>query len=530
LAKAEDKMKICTVAEMQQLDQTAMETYAIPETILMENAGLATCNIIAERFEIQKNHFLVVCGSGNNGGDGLVIARKLYSNGASVCLALLASPAKFKSAAQINFKIIEKLGIPIYNITEREQLREPLKNADIIIDAIFGTGLQRKVEGLYSDIIHSINQSSLPCISVDIPSGINGNTGEIMGTAIEANITITYGQPKLGNLFYPGNKNGGKLYVTHISFPPELYDKPELKSELNMPAALNGRDQNGHKGSFSKALFIAGSAHYFGAPYFSAFSFLKSGGGMSYLASVDAVIQSVASHAPEIIMLSQITNNEQAISSKNLNALLTKAQEMDFIVIGPGISLADDTKALILNFVKELNKPLLIDGDGLTAFIDHFHVLANRRAPTILTPHEGEFSRLIQKSTAEIKKDRIKLLKEFSEQTNSFVVLKGSRTLICQPTEEIYINITGNSGMATAGSGDVLCGIIAAMAAHTDSLTEALKSAVFLHGLSGDLAAKELGEHGITASDLIDFTPLAIRHFTENEEKIRAAYFPIVIP
>lgn len=268
-------MKISHVSEMRALDSQAVKKYGIKEELLMENAGLAAFNVIMNEIGIKNKVFTIFCGGGNNGGDGLMVARKIHSQGGYVKVFLLSDPSKFKGAAKLNMDIAKKLKLDLINLNMQIEAIQYIRSCDAIIDAIFGTGLDRSIEGKYDEIITLINQSGRPVYSLDIPSGINGDTGKILGNAVSAHQTITFGLPKLGNILYPGFEKGGKLSVTHISFPPELYNQKKLKIEINDPVKLPPRLIDTHKGDCGKVLFIAGSSLYLGAPYFAAESFLS---------------------------------------------------------------------------------------------------------------------------------------------------------------------------------------------------------------------------------------------------------------
>jgi NAD(P)H-hydrate epimerase len=267
-----DDMKVCSVEDMKRLDETTIKKYGIPSETLMENAGDATYSIISEMFGVDNRSFLVFCGSGNNGGDGLVITRKLHSNGGEVEAILLENADNFKGAAKTNFTMASKIGISIKKIGDLKEVREKIDGSDAIVDAIFGTGLTRDVEGRYYKVIELINHSGKPVFSVDIPSGVNGNNGKVLGIAIRADYTVTFGLPKIGNVLYPGYEYCGELIVSHISFPPSIYEK--IKYETNDPIRIPDRKEDGHKGDFGDTLFVAGAAGYYGAPYFSAMSFM----------------------------------------------------------------------------------------------------------------------------------------------------------------------------------------------------------------------------------------------------------------
>ncbi len=504
-------MKISTVNEMREMDRSAIEKYGIKDELLMENAGEAASFVILKEFGIKGNKFVAFCGIGNNGGDGFVIARKIHSNGGEIKVLILGDRSKFKGAAKINLDIISRLPIEIREVESIESIETELLNCDAIIDAIFGTGLSRDVEGIYHDVIQLINKSGKTVFSVDIPSGVQGNTGKIMGTAVKADFTTTFGLPKAGSMLYPGYEVCGKLYVSHISFPPALYSSDMLKIETNHPLPLPPKDKNGHKGDFGEVLFIAGAASYFGAPYFSALSFLKAGGGYSRLATPRSMTPFLASKGSEIVFIPQKETPSGSISIESRDSLLELSEKMDMVVLGPGLSLEEETQKLAQKLAQEINKPLLIDGDGITALSNNLEIIRKRKALTILTPHLGEMARLTKLSVPEIDTNKIDILQRTSKELNAIIVLKGAHSLIGYPDESIFINLSGNPGMATAGSGDVLTGTIAAMFGLGLSVEEAVKKGVFIHGFSGDLAAEDQGEDGITAQDILDYLPLAMK-------------------
>ncbi len=503
-------MKIASVEEMRAMDRHCIEKLGIAEEILMENAALASVSLIRNDIGISGKKFVIFCGTGNNGGDGLAVARLLHSGGGKVKVFLLGDKDKFKGAARANKAIIKKLPVEVLPLTD-VAAKKDAAHSDLIIDAIFGTGLDRPVAGLAANVIGLINKSKKKVLSLDIPSGVNGNTGEIMGTAVKADYTVTFGLPKIGNMLYPGYDLCGKLYVTHISFPPSLIEKDDLKIATNDYVPLPKRAAQAHKGSVGDVLFIAGAASYYGAPYFAAMSFMKSGGGYARLAAPKSMIGKLAVKGREIVYLPQEETAAKSIALSNKKKLMEAAAKADMVVIGPGLSLDEETTQLARELAAEIKKPLLIDGDGLTAIAEDIGILQKRKAPTILTPHPGEMARLTGKSVAEIDKDEIKVLREAAENLNSIIVLKGAHSLVGYPEGNVFINLSGNAGMASAGSGDVLTGCIAAMYGLGLKPQEATRKGVFLHGLAGDLATAKKGEDGITAKDIMEYLPLALK-------------------
>lgn len=523
-------MKVTTVAEMRAMDRRAMEDFSIPEEILMENAGLASFSVLSREVGISRQKCAIVCGTGNNGGDGLVVARCLHANGAEVSVFLAGDANRFMGAAKKNFDIIRRFPVDILRIETAASIKQEIMESGIIVDALLGTGLDREVSDLYRDLILLINESGKKILSLDIPSGINGDTGEIMGAAVKADYTVAYGLPKIGNVLYPGYGHCGKLYVTHISFPSLMHDNASLKIQTNAPITLPARPRDAHKGSMGKALFIAGSANYYGAPYFSALSFLKAGGGYVYLAAPGSLTPFIAQKGSEIVFMPQEETSAGSISLTKKGQLLDLSEKTDMVIIGPGLSLEDETQQLVRELTTYINKPLLIDGDGISALTEDLDLIKQRKAPTILTPHLGEMARLTGKTMPYISSHKIKVLQEAAGELGAILAMKGAHSLIGTPDARVFINLSGNPGMATAGSGDVLTGAIAAMFGLGLPIEEAVRKGVFIHGLAGDLAADDKGEDGITASDILEYLPPALKYDREGiKEPFRGRYeIPVI--
>jgi NAD(P)H-hydrate epimerase len=513
-------MKVAKVDEMKDLDRLATEEFGISADLLMENAGQAVYFVILQELGIRNNKFVVFCGGGNNGGDGLVVARKIHSNGGEVKVFLLDDEAKFKGAAKKNFEIVSRMPIEMSRVNSINAVEAELLDCDAIVDAIFGTGLVRKVSGIYKDVIQLINDSQSIVFSVDIPSGINGDTGEVMGVAVEADYTVTFGLPKLGNMHLPGYEHCGKLYVSHISFPPALYNSDSIKVAINNPVEFPERARDTHKGSYGKTLFIAGSSSYLGAPYFSALSFLKAGGGLSYLATPKSISPFIASKGSEIVFVPQKETSSGSLAMENKDGLLKFSQTVDMVVLGPGLSLAKETQELVRELTPRIGKPLLIDGDGITAIAEDLGKIKRRKAPTILTPHLGEMSRITKLEVGEINTNKIDVLQRTAKELSAIIILKGAHSYIGYPDGTVFISVSGNSGMATAGSGDILTGTIAAMYGLGLALEDAVRMGVFIHGFSGDVAAVDKGEDGITAQDILDYLPETMKLYRDNFAEI----------
>ncbi len=504
-------MNVSTVKQMRAMDRAAIEQYGIAEELLMENAGQAACAALQDMTPVAGRRVLIFCGLGNNGGDGLVLARKLHSLAAEVRVYLLGDPARFNGAARLNLDIVRRLPLNMDQLVDCDSLADELVRCDTVVDAIFGTGLSREISGLQGQVIERINNSGKPVLSLDIPSGVAGDTGQVLGAAIRATATVTFGLPKIGNLLYPGFALGGRLHVSHLSFPTALTEDEQLQVAINNPPPLPPRDATGHKGSFGQALFIAGAAGYLGAPRFAALSFLKAGGGYSRLAAPEAIVPFLAMQGGEIVFVPQQPTPSGSIALSNHESLLELATSQDFVVIGPGLSLDPQSQQLVRELTATIDRPLLVDGDGLSALCAEPEILQQRSAPTVLTPHLGEMARLTGCSIAEIEQDKIGVLQQTASRLQAVIVLKGPHSLIGTPDGRVFINLSGNSGMGAAGTGDVLTGTIAAAYCLGLPLVEAVCKGVLLHGLAGDLAAENLGEDGMTAGDILDYLPRALQ-------------------
>ncbi len=518
-------MKVSQVSEMRNLDRKAIEEYGITQEILMENAGQAVYFAILKEFGIKNKNFVTFCGVGHNGGDGLVVTRKIYSNGGKVTVFILGDSSKFQGAAKQNFDIVNKLQIEVINLQDVSLATEKINKSDAIVDAIFGTGLNREVQGKHKDLIDMINASHKTVFSVDIPSGIHGDSGQALGTAVKADYTTTFGLAKTGNLLYPGFNYVGKLYVTHISFPPIMQNSDHLKIATNDVKPIPARSKDTHKGSYGKVLFIAGSSNYLGAPYFAAMSFLKAGGGLSYLATPANLAAFIGNKGSEIVFIPQKHTPSGSISLENKQQLLSFSENVDMVVIGPGLSLDNETQILVRDLCAEIKKPLLIDGDGITAVANDWDCIKKREAPTILTPHLGEMARIVGQNIEDITNNKFQILQNTTHELNATIVLKGAHSLIGYPDKNVFINLSGNPGMATAGSGDVLTGTIAAMFGLGLTIDDAVQMGVFMHGFAGDIAANEKGEDGLIASDIMNQLPAALKIYREEFNSVVEDYY-----
>ena len=522
---AQDRaMKVCSLHEMQDINRRAIAELGMSEAIVMENAGLAAFDVLQHHGNGACKRVVILCGTGNTGGAGLVAARRLHASDAHVKVFILGDPSRMHELSRTNLELASRCGVAWQRYDGAETLRRALHGCDTVVDALLGPDLQRDVTGEEAEAITVINRARCSILSLDVPSGVCGDTGQVRGLAIEADMTLAFGLPKRGNVMPPGASRCGRLFVSYLTYPPQLRSTPELAVELVRPAPLPPRSPHGHKGSFGDTVFVAGAANYFGAPSFAAMACLRAGGGYARLACPRSIAPSLASLAPEVVFVPQAETDSGSLARDNLTELLSLANQADFVVVGPGLSLHPETLQLVRELAQGITRPLLIDGDGLTAIAEHPELIRERAALTVVTPHPGEMGRLLGLPTRDILADPIGAALRGATQLQADVVLKGAHTVVAQPNGRASINTTGNDGMGTAGSGDVLTGTIAAMHGLGLPFHDAVATGVFLHGLAGDLAKQELGADGMTARDILAHLPDAVRQHRERYEELITRY------
>lgn len=511
-------MRVVTGTEMKDIDRRAIEDHKIDGLTLMENAGKA----VAQRANavlagLGTGSALVVAGPGNNGGDGFVAAHHLSEIGHSVQVLVFGDEDDFKGNAAANLAKLKAIVTPVFNPDEAA-LRDAAEHAEVIIDALFGTGFKGKVPEPMKKVICAVNCSEAYVVAVDIPSGVESDTGQIGGAVVEAEETVTFGLPKLGCVLYPGAAFTGELTTVDIGFPQEITGEAghiSIPSRKEMAALLPPRGPESFKQSVGRVLVVAGSAGMSGAAVMCALSALRAGAGIVTLAAPGSLIDILAIKLTEVMTVSLPETLERTLAVESANEVLEMVKDFDLLVLGPGLSGSIETFEAVRRIAGEAPVPLVMDADGLNALTGIPEVLAGRNNETIITPHPGELARLIGGDAKSIQKDRLKAAGEAVEKTDAVVVLKGARTVVAAHDKMISVNMTGNPGMATAGAGDVLAGMIGGLwAQHMDSFNTAVLG-VYLHGLAGDLAAGELTEYNLTATDLIEYMPDAFRAVME---------------
>lgn len=505
--------------EMESIDKAASEKYAIPSTILMENAGIAIAQKILEIITDKSKSIGVLVGPGNNGGDGLVIARYLQRCKISIQVYLFAPKEKFKGDALLNLEIAEKYKIPMKFIKNEDmweiEKSNVLKNC-YLIDSLFGTGMKDEPRPFFKKVIENLNavdQSHI--ISVDVPSGLICEFDIQNKTILKANSTIAVSLPKAGMLDYPGKSYIGDLHIVDIGFPVDLTHNPAIQSKLinrkSIQSILPKRKKDGHKGSFGRLLVIAGSNQYSGASVLTVKSALKSGLGLVTLSSSKSSCDVLRNHLPEAITLELCDYSVEDSALKNFKLLEDKLNQYSAIIFGPGIGLNDETFNLLKLLLENYKGKLLIDADGLNHLSHCLDYLNTSEADIVLTPHIKEMARLVHCSVEELLSKKVSIARGFAKKYNIHLVLKSAVTLTASPDNTIYFNSTGNEGMATGGSGDVLSGLIGGLMAQGLSVLNSSISGVFIHGFAGDFAKEKLSSHSMTASDIIENFHLAFK-------------------
>lgn len=508
-------LKIVSTAQMREIDAKSINKRKVPEIILMENAGLMAMRFLEELLGgLDGKRVGVFCGGGNNGGDGLVLARHLHLNGVKTDVYLLAKKKSLKNSAKTNMQILVGMGINVEEILSDAALAKretPMRHAHALVDAILGTGLNSPIKGVYKTAVEKINEWKNFCLAVDIPTGISSDKGAIYEPHIHADATITFGFPKTGMVFYPALASVGRLKTVNVSFPPPVLEESPCDAYMldrewvlgKMPA----RPPDAHKGNFGHAVVTGGSTGMGGALGLAAFAVLKTGAGLVTVAVPKSLSLQFELGVKEVMSYhlgSDLGKPENAI------AISEFCRDKSALLIGPGMKRGANLTELVAKLVESVKIPIVIDADGLNNLAPKKEILKKAFAPVIVTPHPGEMSRLTGETTARINEDRLGAAKKFSAQYRCITVLKGARTVIASPDGVAYVNPTGNQNLATGGTGDVLSGMIAGFLAQGLAPLDASAVSVFIHGLTADLYTEAENFCSMTASDLLKYLPRAI--------------------
>jgi ADP-dependent NAD(P)H-hydrate dehydratase / NAD(P)H-hydrate epimerase len=484
-------MKILSSEAMQAYDRKTIEEFGLPGAVLMEAAGARVAEFVRARLP-DLSKVVVIAGPGNNGGDGMVIARLLSKAGYKVSLWSTVRPGAYRGEAAVFEKYLIKTEFPLQRLNSSEELelfKLDLKNADLLIDALLGTGINREVEGLVADILEAVNSSGVPVLAVDIPSGINADNGAVMGNAIRARWTLTFAFPKLGLLLQPGASLAGEIIVGEIYVPAQL--AAEIKVELLTPSLIRNlmppRPPDAHKGSLGRTMIIAGSPGMTGAAVLTAESALRGGSGLVYLAAPESVCPVLESKLVEVIIIPLPESSPGIISPDAADLVIAKTKECDALAIGPGLDTGEETAELINRLVQLSPVPLVLDAGALTALGQSMNMLRSARFIPVVTPHPGEMARLAGVSAKQVQSSRLEIALKNANFWNCNIILKGANSVIATPAGDAAINPTGSVTLATAGSGDLLTGLITSLIAQGISPERAAMAGAYIHGLAGDL-------------------------------------------
>jgi ADP-dependent NAD(P)H-hydrate dehydratase / NAD(P)H-hydrate epimerase len=505
-------MKIVTAAEMRTIDRATSERFGVPSLTLMENAGAAVAEHVLAQYPAAKK-IVVYCGKGNNGGDGFVAARRLHESGKAVQVILLADPAELRGDAAAMYAKLPLAAIIIHSAQDLKTDREQL-SGDLYLDAILGTGFKPPVSGFYADAIEIMNSSSAPVVAVDIPSGADADAmAPQKGIIAMANSIVTFTAPRPAHVF--GSLTEGPICVASIGSPDQAISSAlhlNVITARDFASLIGPRPAESNKGKYGHVLVVGGAVGKAGSVAMAGMSALRAGAGLATVATAKSALPTVAGFHPEVMTEALSETEVGTISAGAAQQLEELAKGKSVLAIGPGISRFPETSGLVRAMVSKSDVPIVLDADGLNAFEGKTNELTGKGRVLVITPHPGEMARLVGCSIGDVQNDRLNTARRFAREHELIVVLKGHRTLVVQPGGEAWVNPTGNPGMSTGGTGDILTGMVAAMIAQNpkDTLL-AVCAAVYLHGLAGDVMAESVGEHSMVATDLLRGLPEAFR-------------------
>lgn len=523
----ESSMYLVTADEMQRMDRATIETFGIPGRVLMENAGRgATAFFLEAVYRHYPGAVGVVAGRGNNGGDGFVMARYLHRKGIPVTVFLLAASDQVKGDAAANLKLLDTLGVPVVELPDAaafEASKPSMRHQHSWIDAILGTGLSSDVRGNFKAAIDFINQLGRPVFAVDIASGLNADTGQICGVCIQAAATATFGYAKIGHLTYPGRALTGQLKIIEIGIPAHVAADVECRQQLITPGALKphliARPATAHKGHTGHLLVLAGSPGKTGAAAMAATTALRAGAGLVTLGIPQSLNPILEAMVTETMTVGLPETADGALDASACPTVISLIEGKHCLAIGPGMGTADSTGRLLARVIEASPLPMVIDADGLNLIASQPSMLSKRQAALVLTPHPGEMARLSGRSTADIQRDRIGHARAFAQQYRVHLVLKGAATVVARPDGTVFVNATGNPGMAAGGMGDVLTGLIAGLITQGIEVGAAANAGVYLHGLAADRLARVKAPVGYLATEVMASIPEAIVELVTGDDR-----------
>jgi len=503
-------MRILTSEQMANIDRRAIEDFGIPSIVLMENAASAVADVIERHFS-EAEAVALFCGTGNNGGDGFAVARHLRNRGVEPRIFLLGDRGRLEGDAKTNFDICLKMEIDVDDVTTEEELLESLAHAsecDVVVDALFGTGLNRPAEGLHAEAIRSLCDLRLPIVAIDIPSGLNGSSRLVNEPVVEADVTVTFAQPKIPHIFPPASFHCGEVIVADISIPEEAIEAEGANLSLITPddveRFVQPRALDTHKGTYGHVVIVAGSPGKSGAAILAARGAVRGGAGLATVVTDGETASTIDAAAIESMTL-RVEREERSIPS-----IVRFLDQKSAVLIGPGLPDDEDGYAFIRKLVSRVTLPLVLDATAVNAFAGQIENINRERRSVVLTPHPGELARLLGVRNEEVVDDRLAIVRKAAASSGCIVVLKGHQTLIASPDGRIAVNPTGNPGMASGGVGDVLAGLIVAYAGQGTDLFAISCAAVYIHGLAGDIVRENRGDIGMTAMDIANALPDAV--------------------
>jgi NAD(P)H-hydrate epimerase len=515
-------MRILNAAQMREADRFTIEDIGIPSLVLMENAGRQVVAAIEAAYEERlEGRVAVLCGRGNNGGDGFVVARTLLQRGIDAAVFVISAVADVRGDARVNLDILGRLGVTVVEIGDEQSWElhfSEISQCSLIVDAIFGTGLKSPLGGMLETVVADVNASGIPIVSIDLPSGVSADTPHLIGDCIDASMTVTLAAPKLPLVLPPAEGHAGDVVIADIGIPHDVIEglegpRIELLAPEQVKDLVEPRAPESHKGDFGRVTVVAGSRGKTGAAHLTAMAALRSGAGLVTVATPASCLPIVASMAPEYMTEPLVESDSGTIAPGAVDRLLELRH--DVIACGPGLGREPGVADFVRALIDRSEAPLVLDADAVTVLADDPSRLAGRDdRDVIITPHPGEMARLIGSSVDEVQANRIDVASEFATSHHLYVVLKGHRSIIATPEGHVFINPTGNAGLATGGTGDVLTGMIAAWLAQLLNAEAACRLAVFLHGAAGDVAEAEEGQVAMTATDVLAHLADALNQLT----------------
>jgi NAD(P)H-hydrate epimerase len=508
-------MYLVTAQQMKDMDRLTIQSFGIPGIVLMESAGRGTVDALFRHFpDVRHMKVGIAAGRGNNGGDGFVIARYLASDHIELAVYLLSERQRIRGDAATNLNLLDQMGVPVHEVPDMaafEFHQDRMRQCNLWVDAMLGTGLKSDVRGLFKEIIDFLNTLQKPIIAVDIPSGLDSDIGKPRGCCIKATVTVTFGLPKIGHVVLPATEFVGTLEVVDIGIPPAVVDKVGPKHHLltreMIKTCLKSRALQSHKGTTGHLLVIGGSPGKTGAAVMTSRAAMRAGAGLVTLGLPKSLNMAMESQLTEVMTVPLPENANQTLGLSAYERIMRLLESKKGLAIGPGLGTAKPTQNLVRRLIRTSPVPVVIDADGLNSLIGGLGCLKDLKVPVVMTPHPGEMARLVGTTPSQVQQERIREARNFATTHKVYLVLKGARTVVAHPDGTVFVNPTGNPGMASGGMGDVLTGMIAGLIVQGLSVGEALNTGVYLHGCAADFLARSMGPVGFLASDVIEILP-----------------------